>query len=454
MFYKWTRVVGFRDLMLFKLAFLMLSGLWLALVPPSVSGETLVQPVRCIEVISTDNGGNTLSYPSALFYDADADEIYVTSPMRNKLVLLTSDYFPYLSVGAGRGLNNITDCFVKNGRLYACAGAGHDDPRGHIVMLNGAFLPDGKIYFSGFAGAESFLPRKIAIGATGNMYVAGLSGVGVVVLDPSGNYLRTLDPHDEVLGVSEQVAITSMAVGANGHLYFLSEGMGRIYVYDRNEKFLYKFGQKGGEAGKLARPRGIAVDDRNHRVYVVDYQRHTVSAFSLSGDFLFEFGGNGEGRGWLNYPSDICLDGFGRLLVADTFNHRVQVFELVAGKDVPAPKVSLPAVAAEESIRVEEVVETPPPVVPERSFPVVAGEAPKSEYVLQVAFAREPEDARLLLERLSAKEYAVFIYEVDRGDKGVWYKVLIGPFDDQITATAVAERLKTEEHLTAIVKKR
>jgi DedD protein len=58
------------------------------------------------------------------------------------------------------------------------------------------------------------------------------------------------------------------------------------------------------------------------------------------------------------------------------------------------------------------------------------------------------------LERLSAKEYAVFIYEVDRGDKGLWYKVLIGPFADQETAAAMAERVKTEEQLTAIVKKR
>ena len=106
-----------------------------------------------------------------------------------------------------------------------------------------------------------------------------------------------------------------MAVGQDGRLYFLSEGMGRVYVYDRNEKFLYKFGQKGGEPGKLARPRGIAVDDRSQRVYIVDYQRHTVSVFATNGDFLFEFGGMGEGRGWLNYPSDICIDGFGRILV-------------------------------------------------------------------------------------------------------------------------------------------
>ena len=76
------------------------------------------------------------------------------------------------------------------------------------------------------------------------------------------------------------------------------------------------------------------------------------------------------------------------------------------------------------------------------------------DYVLQVAFAREPEAAQALLERLAAGGYQVFIYEVDRGDKGLWYKVLIGPFVEKAEAEAMAARLKAEEKLTAIVSKR
>jgi cell division septation protein DedD len=132
----------------------------------------------------------------------------------------------------------------------------------------------------------------------------------------------------------------------------------------------------------------------------------------------------------------------------------VQVFEVVAGREAPVSRGVPQTVSGEQPIRVEEVVDVPLAAPEQDAAAVVAGEVPRSEYVLQVAFAREPEDARLLLERLSAKEYAVFIYEVDRGDKGLWYKVLIGPFDDQEKAVSVAERLKTEEQLTAIVKKR
>jgi len=438
MYANWGISKNLRYVMRFCATILMLLGLGSGLSPSRVLGEAVVQPVRCVEVITTDDSGGDLSYPSALFYDADSGEIYVASPLKNKLVLLTSGYFPYLSIGAGHGLHNLSSCYQKDGRLYVCVGAGKDDRRGHLAVLNGSFLPERKIYFSGFEGSETFQPRKVVVGDTGNIYVIGLAGSGVVVLDADGNYLRQLEPRDEVLGVLERAAVISMDVGKNGNLYLLSETMGRVYVYDRNEKFLYKFGQKGGDVGKLARPRGIAVDDRNRRVYVVDYQRHSVSVFSLSGDFMYEFGGMGQGRGWLNYPSDVCVDGFGRVLVADTFNHRVQVFEIVEGRR-PAPTVAMPAVVSPEPA-VETIAITEP-------------EQP-GEYVLQVVFARDPDDAKRLHERLAAKSYAVFTDEVDRGDKGVWYRVQIGPFVDSAAAKEVAERLKAEEKLTALVKKR
>ena len=40
----------------------------------------------------------------------------------------------------------------------------------------------------------------------------------------------------------------------------------------------------------------------------------------------FEFGGKGWARGWFQYPNDIAVDTLGNVLVADTFNNRVQVF--------------------------------------------------------------------------------------------------------------------------------
>jgi DNA-binding beta-propeller fold protein YncE len=131
-----------------------------------------------------------------------------------------------------------------------------------------------------------------------------------------------------VLGIRELATVNDVAVDENGRIYLLSEQRGRVYVYDQNEIMLFKFGQKGGDRGKLARPRGIAVNAERGEIYIVDYLRHAVSIYTLQGDFVDEFGGKGVGRGWFYYPSDVEVDGKGNVLVADTFNHRIQVFAL------------------------------------------------------------------------------------------------------------------------------
>jgi hypothetical protein len=41
---------------------------------------------------------------------------------------------------------------------------------------------------------------------------------------------------------------------------------------------------------------------------------------------MFEFGGMGWSEGWFQHPSYLIVDKLGRIIVADTFNQRVQVF--------------------------------------------------------------------------------------------------------------------------------
>jgi len=285
-------------------------------------------PVRSLHVIEADNLGIKLSYPTTIFYDSTGDEIYITDASKGQIVLYASDYFPELAIGGGRGLRSIYSSYVKGRLIYLCVGRSENDPRGHIAIFNQAFLPESRIDFTGFRGAENFIPRKMVIGKSGLIYVVGINSSAVFVLDPEGNYLREISPLDEVLGVPEKAKIISLYCDNDGRLYFLSEELGRVFVYDAEETFLFKFGQKGGSSAKLSRPRGIAIDERNGHIYIVDFFRHAINVYSKTGDYLFEFGGRGTGRGWFNYPTDIAVDSMGHLLITDTFNHRVQVFEV------------------------------------------------------------------------------------------------------------------------------
>jgi DNA-binding beta-propeller fold protein YncE len=292
------------------------------------------QPVRkkvtCLHVIQEDYEGLRLSYPSKLFVDAVKREVYVTDSGHSRILVYTYDFYPLFSIGKPDGVETPVGLAVDaKGYLFVAQSPGKKHPKARISVFTPSLRWQRDIFFTGFEDAESFRPQNIAINKVGMLYVAGSGYPGVVVLDKDGMFSHLLTPMDSLSqGEEEKATLCDVEIDEAGKIYLLSEDMGRIYVYDEKEQFLFKFGKKGGSSGKLSRPRGIAVDNGEKRIYVIDYMRHTASAYSAEGRFLFEFGGKGWGRGWFQYPSDISVDTSGNVLVADTFNNRVQVLSV------------------------------------------------------------------------------------------------------------------------------
>jgi DNA-binding beta-propeller fold protein YncE len=286
--------------------------------------------ITCLHVIWEDYGGLRLSYPSKLFVDPVKREIYVTDSGHSRILVYTSDFYPLLSIGKSDGIETPVGLAVDpKGSLFVAQSPGKRHSRARISVFSPSLRWKRDIFFAGFEDADSFRPQNIAINKTGMLYVAGSGYPGAVVLNRDGTFSHVLSPMDALGKEEEQkAALCDVEIGEAGEIYLLSEDMGRIYVYDEKEVFLFKFGKKGGSSGKLSRPRGVAVDQQGKRIYVIDYMRHTASAYSAEGRFLFEFGGKGWGRGWFQYPSDISVDTFGNVLVADTFNNRVQVLSV------------------------------------------------------------------------------------------------------------------------------
>lgn len=128
---------------------------------------------------------------------------------------------------------------------------------------------------------------------------------------------------------SVALKVTSVTIDKSGRLYVLCGETSKTYVYSPEETFLFSFGMKGGGPRMLSTPRGVAVDDERHLVYVVDFMRHEILVFNQKdGEFLFEFGGKGGGPGWFNYPNGIAVNRKGQVIVSDLFNHRVQVLDV------------------------------------------------------------------------------------------------------------------------------
>lgn len=280
-------------------------------------------PACYCDCITRDEEDEKMHYPSAVFVEPVKNEIYVIDGMA-RIIIYTSDLFPIQTLDKRNGIDAPQGLTVDaKGNLYVVQGISKEYSRCRISVYNACFKWVRDIYVQGFDGCDKFTPYRIAVDGQGKIYIAGLHYPGIVVTDNSGKFIEMLAPEEN----GKKAKLNYVSIDKYGRIYLVSEEESRVYVYDDNKKFLFKFGEKGGGTGKLSRPISVSVDNRNGTMYVVDYMRHTISVYDRNGRYLSEFGGLGWGEGWFQHPRDIAVDASGRILVADTFNDRIEIFK-------------------------------------------------------------------------------------------------------------------------------
>ena len=86
------------------------------------------------------------------------------------------------------------------------------------------------------------------------------------------------------------------------------------------------FGSPGNGEGQFADPRGLAIDPQGN-VYVADTGNHRIQVFDAQGQPKFAVGALGSGEGQFNEPHGVAADAQGNIYVADTWNARVVKFD-------------------------------------------------------------------------------------------------------------------------------
>jgi DNA-binding beta-propeller fold protein YncE len=87
------------------------------------------------------------------------------------------------------------------------------------------------------------------------------------------------------------------------------------------------WGSNGVGEGQFSNPRALAISPQG-QLYVADSGNHRIQVFDQNGNFLKSWGGSeGPNPGQLTEPWGIAVNEAGQVYVSDTWNHRVQIFD-------------------------------------------------------------------------------------------------------------------------------
>jgi tripartite motif-containing protein 71 len=243
-------------------------------------------------------------------------------------------------VGCGGGQMTIpTHIYVDpaTGRLYV------SDPSCRAVWIfehDGRFI--GQLDWTGWKADTGLLmpiPRGLASGPDGLLYVAEHNGRSVVVFTKDGGYVRKFSRREDMndprgLDIDPR----------NGDIVVVAAYRNEVFKFSAAGAFIKKWGTVDGKpAGrKFDAIRFPAVDGQGN-IYVGDTWGTRLAKNSYTGYRVYKFAPNGTGvadsapQGWktrsapppdggFNQQNGIAIDAVGRLFVVDTFEQRVQRF--------------------------------------------------------------------------------------------------------------------------------
>lgn len=223
----------------------------------------------------------------------------------------------------------------KTSNMVKPYGVGLQDGKVYVADTGTStlFVIDEKTTEAEFVGnkAEGRLasPIGVAFDRDKNVYVSDYRQKIINVYNTNGSLISVIGSRLEFMHP------TGIAIDKKLHRLYVADSKAHVFkAYDiATKKHLYSVGQRGKGDGEFNFPTNIAVDQRNGNIVVVDTQNFRVQIFDKDGKFIAKFGNVGNKPGTFARPKGVGIDSDGNIYVADTAFNNVQIFSEY-GKDL------------------------------------------------------------------------------------------------------------------------
>lgn len=170
-------------------------------------------------------------------------------------------------------------------------------------------------------GEEVVLQKPFGMEAveSGRLYVADIDANRIVVFDPDWNVVETVG-HVEGYGDLSQPFDVKFH---DGRFYLIDVGKNNVLIVDERWRLIRKIGidQAGSEPGQFSVPHALAVTP-DGTLYVADTLNHRVQVFDAGGGFVRSIDGQAIGGSFpLDTPAGIGILPDGRLVISDYGDH-------------------------------------------------------------------------------------------------------------------------------------
>ncbi|CAJ0578255.1 unnamed protein product, partial [Mesorhabditis spiculigera] len=141
------------------------------------------------------------------------------------------------------------------------------------------------------------------------------------IFNPDGGYLMKFGNGGTGAGQFDRPA--GVCVNSLDQIIVADKDNHRIQVFANDGTFAFMFGERGRPTSMFNYPWGVAVDSKD-QIAVSDTRNHRVQIFSPTGQYLYKCGfDTAYFYKHLDSPRGVCFMPDGRLLISDFNNHRL-----------------------------------------------------------------------------------------------------------------------------------